>query len=76
MVHHQDQVRRAHGQGSGEGMLARKCDSMSRHLHDRVLAQPRAEVRRDILEVLQDRLRRGPLQLHDEALPHAAHEGV
>ena len=61
---------------SGERMLARECDTMPRHLHDRVLAVTRAKVRRDFLEVVQDRLCRGPLQLHNEALPHPARQGV
>jgi len=57
-------------------MLARKRDPVSRHLHDRVPSESGAEVRGNVLEVLQDRLRRVALQLHHEALPHATHEGV
>ena len=57
-------------------MLARERDPVSRHLHDRIPSKPRAKMRRNFLEILQDRFRRITVQLHDEALPHAAHEGM
>ena len=35
-----------------------------------------AKVRGELLEVMQDRLPRDAIQLHDEAVPHAARQGV
>ena len=41
----------------------------------RVPAQPGAEVRGVLLEVLQDRLQGDALQLHAQAVPYPAHQG-
>ena len=38
--------------------------------------QPRTEMRREFLEIVQDRLQGDPLQLHTETVPHASHKGA
>ena len=45
-------------------------------LYETNLRATGAKVRGELLEVLQDRLPRDAIQLHDEAVPHAARQGV
>ena len=39
-------------------------------------SQPRTEMRREFLEIVQDRLQGDAVQLHTEAVPHAPHKGA
>ena len=48
----------------------------SQNVHLCVFFQPRTEMRREFLEIVQDRLQGDAVQLHTEAVPHAPHKGA
>ena len=50
------------------------CCSQNVHLCG--FFQPRTEMRREFLEIVQDRLQGDPFQLHTEAVPHAPNKGA
>ena len=70
------EIRGSHGEWPGEGVLASECNTMPRHIYNRVSTLTRAEMWRKFLEVLQDWLQGGPFQLQPQTMPHSPNKGV